>query len=123
MTPPRIRPFDFAPVQRELERRFDVMDCWDAQGHPFRIEAGDANRASELLGVSRKLIGCWRNGQGLTDVDADHCAIALGLHPVDLWPDYFEICEDIERQLQERAADAHQRAVDKRRSKRTVVAA
>lgn len=123
MTPPRQRPFPFGPVQRELERRFDVMHCTDDSGAHYEVAAGDAHRSAELLGVNRKLIGRWRNGQGLTEVDADHCAIALGLHPIDLWPDWHDICAAIEADKEQRRRAAIQRGIDKNRARRQAAAA
>ena len=44
---------------------------------------------AEQLGVSWRTIQNWRGGQRrLTSKRADELAIALGLHPVLLWPEW-----------------------------------
>lgn len=118
------RRFPFAPVQRELEHRFQALDCRDNQGHPFTVPAGDAVRAGELLGASRELVGRWRNGLLLTDIDADRCAVRLGLHPIDLWPDFYDTCDEIdaEREAARLAAVARRAEVVRRARLRAVPA-
>lgn len=101
--------FPFAPVQRELEDRFELITDPD-RSYQF-LDAGDNGRASTLLGYDRRTIGQWRNGRLLTVTAADRCAIALGLHPLDLWPDWDDICNS----LDDARAAAYQRRIDKQR--------
>lgn len=103
--------FPFAPVQRELEDRFERISDQRRPGQ--FIEAGDAHRSSTLLGYDRKRIGEWRNGKLLTVDAADRCAIALGLHPLDLWPDWNDICDALDA----RRAAAYQRMLANQRVK------
>jgi hypothetical protein len=39
------------------------------------------------LGVNVRTVWRWHR-HGLTDAQADHAAIALGLHPALVWPDW-----------------------------------
>lgn len=39
------------------------------------------------LGVTRRTVQRWRT-TGLTDVSADHAAVRLGAHPLEIWPDW-----------------------------------
>lgn len=100
--------FPFDPVQRALAHRFERIS--DPGRYGAYIEAGDDTRASELLAVSRKTLCRWRAGQLLSIEYADHCAIRLGLHPVDLWPNWHEIIDAAERDRDARvAADRRRR--------------
>lgn len=103
--------FSFAPVQFELEARFTEIDCVDDRGMPYVLAAGDAGRASTLLGYNRKTIGDWRRGRLLTVDAAEACAHALGSHPSSLWLDYHDICARIDADRQA----AHQRMLAKQR--------
>lgn len=50
------------------------------------LTASDANVAS-TLGVSRETVARWRHGQRCYTATADACAIRLGFHPSEVWPD------------------------------------
>ena len=57
---------------------------------PLGAAAGTTTNAAlaRRLGVSVRTVWRW-NHHGLSDTQADHGAIALGLHPVLVWPDWF----------------------------------
>lgn len=80
----------FAPLKFELEARFTEISHFDDQDHSVVTPAGDAGRSCELLGISRKTFVRWNAGQLLTTDWADHCAIRLGLHPIDIWSDWHD---------------------------------
>jgi plasmid maintenance system antidote protein VapI len=42
------------------------------------------------LGVHSTQVNRWRR-TGLTIATADRLAIAVGLHPVDLWPEWYDL--------------------------------
>ena len=57
---------------------------WVAGGRP------DAGRAARSYGVSRRTIYRWQR-HGLSDRAADQAAIAVGLHPANVWPNWQDI--------------------------------
>jgi hypothetical protein len=56
---------------------------------PLRDAAGAATTAvlARRLDVSVRTVWRW-NHHGLSDIQADHAAIALGLHPALVWSDW-----------------------------------
>ena len=48
--------------------------------------------AAELLGVSRETISRWHNPKTtISAYQADHYAMRIGLHPGNIWPNWFDI--------------------------------
>ena len=43
---------------------------------------------SDQVGVTRKTVGRWRHGANVAAFVTDDVAIALGAHPLELWPDW-----------------------------------
>jgi lambda repressor-like predicted transcriptional regulator len=41
-----------------------------------------------VAGVSRRTLYRWRSGARVSERHADRCAVALGLHPLLIWPDF-----------------------------------
>lgn len=59
---------------------------------PSRQEdVASAARIARLLGTTERQVKRWRAGQSLTRVAADKAATHLGYHPVDIWPDWYEL--------------------------------
>lgn len=53
-----------------------------------------ASSIGEILGVGRSAIQTWRQGKTYFDQwSADRYAIRLGMHPAQIWPEWFE--EDV----------------------------
>jgi hypothetical protein len=50
--------------------------------------AGDIVRVADICGVPRHTVHRWR-ADGLSLRHADHAACALGLHPLEVWPDHY----------------------------------
>jgi len=49
-----------------------------------------AENVARYLGLSgRQAVYRFRRA-GMTEPDAERCALALGVHPVNLWPDWFD---------------------------------
>jgi hypothetical protein len=46
-------------------------------------------------GVTKRTVVRWRAG-GLDERSADHAAIALGVHPCELWPEWWDGASDAE---------------------------
>ncbi|MFN0090128.1 MAG: MerR family transcriptional regulator [Acidimicrobiales bacterium] len=46
-----------------------------------------AGRLADRLGVTARTVHRWR-AEGLSDLQADRAAIAVGLHPALVWPDW-----------------------------------
>lgn len=80
---PRL-PFD--PIDQLLEHqgesRWTVVERRDGQGNACYI--------AQRIGQHRSLIHRYRK-DGLTPNMADRIAIALGRHPIEIWPDYHEV--------------------------------
>jgi lambda repressor-like predicted transcriptional regulator len=57
---------------------------------PLVERFGDVSTLARALGRQRTLVAKWRTG-GLPLASADGVAIALGLHPVEVWPDWYEL--------------------------------
>lgn len=54
----------------------------------------------DLLGVSDRTIARWRCGTvKVTEANADRAACRLGLHPANIWPEYWGNCPDEEFDL------------------------
>lgn len=56
-------------------------------GQPCFHELSDQEIADQL-GVHRNTVRSWRNGRQLYFSTADSMALQLGLHPVNLWPEW-----------------------------------
>ena len=64
---------------------------WVAAGRP------DAGRAARSYRVSRRTIYRWQR-YGLSHRAADRAAIALGLHPISVWPDWQSVEAELLRE-------------------------
>ena len=92
--------FDAAPVLHQIDRQFS-----------------NSKQAAEALGVDRYAIVRWRDGMQLKERTADIIACRLGLHPIELWPDYWDRMAErdanVGRETRSREAK-QQRALDER---------
>lgn len=52
--------------------------------------ATDLARIAQALGIDRNIVRYWINRGGLTERAADHAAVALGMHPAEIWPEWWE---------------------------------
>lgn len=57
--------------------------------HPATDGPTGLTAVAESLGVSESSAKRYRR-HGLSDRQADHAAVALGVHPSVLWPDWFD---------------------------------
>lgn len=79
---PCIRPtdvpqLDYAPLERRIRL--------DNNGHaPLSLIAA-------TLGVTPRSVRRWRQSGSIILWRAERAADRLGLHPVDIWPDYYEL--------------------------------
>jgi capsid protein len=104
--------FPFEPLHDALRRVLPAYTIGESSAIRT-IHAGDLQRASEALGVSRRVLYRWANGQPLTLRAADECATRLGMHPTQIWADFNEICD----QLDAEAEAARQRSIARRRAR------
>jgi hypothetical protein len=72
----RFQTFDAAPLLRQA--------VLAVQERPVTGE-----RVAEVLGTSLRQVRRWQAGARLQEETADRAAVALGLHPVMLWPDWY----------------------------------
>ena len=110
MTRPGV--FPFAPLQAALERRLPEISVQQSNGHPMVLAAGDFQRGAEVLGVTPRCLQRWARGQLLSVRAADECATRLGHHPTVIWPDFHELCDELEREAEavRQASRARRRA-------------
>lgn len=78
----------FEPLARILAHHLPEITVAGCDGRPVTISAGDDHRAAALLDVSRRTLLRWKAGQKLNHYNADRAAIRLGLHPLDIWPNW-----------------------------------
>lgn len=53
---------------------------------------GSVSMLARALKRDRQVVSRW-NAHGLPAVSADEVAVALGLHPVEVWPNWHEVME------------------------------
>lgn len=99
---PSLAVFPFEPLQAALERSLPEITT-DRGGITQPIHAGDVVRASDLLGVHRRILQRWAHGDRLTLAQADRCATALGLHGTRIWDDWDQLCDQIDTALAARS--------------------
>lgn len=51
---------------------------------------GNACATARAVGVTVRAVERWKSG-GLSALQADRAAIAIGIHPANLWPDWLTI--------------------------------
>lgn len=56
------------------------------------LEVQTIRHLARRVGASERTVWRWRLA-GLTDQAADWAAIALGVHPCMVWPDWFQVVE------------------------------
>lgn len=59
---------------------------------PLVERYGSVSALARALGRDRIVVSKW-NTRGLPAVSSDDVAVALGLHPVEVWPDWHEVME------------------------------
>lgn len=57
---------------------------------PLLRACGSGNNLAALTGYRRSHLTHWQR-EGVPVVAADDMAVALGMHPIELWPDWYEI--------------------------------
>jgi hypothetical protein len=60
-----------------------------------QVEPGDVSvgTIADAIGFARGTIHSWRRRSGIPLYSADQVACRLGMHPVDLWPDWYSISD------------------------------
>jgi hypothetical protein len=56
-----------------------------------RLGDTDDETSARQLGVSSRTIVRWRGGQRMRITTADRAAVALGYHPAQLWPEWWDL--------------------------------
>jgi lambda repressor-like predicted transcriptional regulator len=59
---------------------------------PLVRRYGSVSGLARALGRDRAQLAKWRR-DGLPIMSADRLAVAVGMHPVELWPDWYEVTE------------------------------
>lgn len=60
---------------------------------PLVARYGSIRALADALDRDRGQVQKWRE-RGVTVLSADGLAVALGLHPVEVWPDWYEVTEE-----------------------------
>lgn len=60
---------------------------------PLVARYGGVSGLARALGHERAQVSKWRS-RGLPVTTADAVAVALGLHPVEVWPDWYAVCDE-----------------------------
>ena len=91
------------------------------RGHPrthYAAGAGELEqpgsatpRIAELAGVSRRTVNRWRHA-GIPLELADRLACAIGLHPSNVWPEWYELEARDELESERHELEALEAAVD-----------
>ena len=70
-------------------RRFPVEPLLERANCPNLVQL------AHRLGYDRARVAAYRS-RGLSERQADHVAVALGFHPIEIWPDYWaDVLEDV----------------------------
>lgn len=59
---------------------------------PLVRRYGSIQALAEALNRDRAQVQKWRE-RGVTILAADDIAVALGLHPVEVWPEWYEVTD------------------------------
>jgi lambda repressor-like predicted transcriptional regulator len=78
---------DPAPLLAHLAvRSLAELDKATCSGVPAGV--AEMRAMATVAGVSRRTLYRWRSGARVSERHADRCAVALGLHPLLIWPDF-----------------------------------
>lgn len=63
---------------------------------PLVERYGSVSALARALGRDRIVVSRW-NTHGLPAVSADKVAVAVGLNPVEVWPDFHDVMDEFEQ--------------------------
>lgn len=81
--------YPIEPVVDICRARWREPNPSDAEGLARRGVQGDCAKIAAVVGIDRGTAHRWITAGGLSELQADRCAIALGLHPGEIWPDWW----------------------------------
>lgn len=67
--------------------------CDISPGRLYHREDGRVSTLAEAVGVTPRTVHRWL-AKGMTEEAADRAAVRLGRHPVEVWPDWYEVTAD-----------------------------
>lgn len=76
-----------APLERRLCAHLDLRGVHTPGSDPWDPMLVSADELAELVGVTSRTWKRWRD-EGVPLVRADRAAVAVGDHPLDIWPDF-----------------------------------
>jgi hypothetical protein len=62
---------------------------WRQPNTEVGVAYSDVIKIAVAADVNRQTVRRWINAGGLTSRQADHCAVRLGYHPAELWPEWW----------------------------------
>lgn len=77
--------FDPAPLLEQARLGLDLPAVCPSDRTVRTLCDGEL---AAYIGVSRETVCRWKAGRRITTLVADRTAIALGLHPLNIWPDW-----------------------------------
>lgn len=86
---------DFAIVEEYIARRHPDPNHVRADTANHHGIAAAAPHVSTILNVTNRRVLQWRE-RGVAYYDADEIAIRLGLHPSELWPNWWQLEPPVE---------------------------
>ena len=90
MTPDRLA---IDPLWRHVERRWQPRH--DDGTCPWGAVVFGGGQLSKAVGVERHVVRRWQR-KGLTVWEADRAAVAAGVHPANVWPEWWALCDESE---------------------------
>ena len=92
MTPDRLA---IDPLWRHVERRWQASHEADADNRQWGAVIFGCGQLGKAVGVERHVVRRWQR-KGLTVWEADRAAVAAGVHPANLWPEWWALCDESE---------------------------
>lgn len=83
---PEIR-FPFEALKAQFPEYFQDDAAIDKPGREQLSELPCRARFADRLGVTRHVLGSWEDKGSLQAASADRAAVALGMHPMSIWPE------------------------------------
>jgi predicted XRE-type DNA-binding protein len=82
-------------VKQRFANRFPTADLIDFASHLIGNESASQEEIAPVLGVQRSTLSLWKiRDQRFTIWQADKYACRLGVHPSEIWSDYWNVSDD-----------------------------
>ena len=82
-----------APRRFPLQPLIDIIEARHAEGVDVYTHIGAPGRLGRVAGTNRATVHRWLQEGTITQNGADRCAIALGYHPGEIWPEWWDLAD------------------------------